>query len=116
MEQENLSPRYRRPGEVSRAARGRTASGGHRERQSTEAGHRDGTARSSEEGPVMGLERRATSREVVYEKATSRIGFYLTTTGLNCHATLVSVGIALSFPAGGQDFRAHVAAGLGPFA
>ena len=38
--------------------RGRTASGGHRKRQSTGAGHRDGTARSSEEGPVMGLERR----------------------------------------------------------
>ena len=30
----------------------------HRERQSTEAGHRGGTARSSGEGPVMGLERR----------------------------------------------------------
>src|SRR5258707_2124299 len=39
-------------------ARGRTASGGHRERQSTDAGHGDGTARSSEEGRVMGLERR----------------------------------------------------------
>src|SRR5215471_3338075 len=40
------------------AARGRTASGDRRERQSTEAGHRGGTARSSGEGPVMGLERR----------------------------------------------------------
>src|SRR5690348_16845018 len=40
------------------AARGRTASGGHCERQSTEAGHRGGTARSSGEGPVMGPERR----------------------------------------------------------
>ena len=30
----------------------------HRERQSTEAGHRGGTARSSGEGPVMGPERR----------------------------------------------------------
>src|SRR5438477_10363934 len=58
MEQENLSPRYRRPGEVVLAARGRAASGGHRKRQSTEAGHRGGTARSSGEGPVMGLERR----------------------------------------------------------
>jgi hypothetical protein len=38
-------------GEVAHlAARGRTASGGHRERQGTEAGHRGGTARSSEEG------------------------------------------------------------------
>src|SRR5215469_18534646 len=56
MERENLSPRYRRPGVP--AARGRAASGGHRERQGTEAGHRGGTARSSGEGPVMGLERR----------------------------------------------------------
>ena len=31
---------------------------GHRKRQSTDAGHRDGPARSSDEGPVMGLERR----------------------------------------------------------
>src|ERR1700751_5634651 len=60
MEQENLSPRYRRPGEVVVVAgRGRTASGEHRKRQSTEAGHRGGTARSSGEGPVMGLERRS---------------------------------------------------------
>jgi hypothetical protein len=58
MEQENLSPRYRRPGRTFLAARGRTASGGHRERQSTEAGRGGGTARSSEAGPVMGLERR----------------------------------------------------------
>src|SRR5216683_8327451 len=61
MEQENLSPRQRRPGargDPAPVARGRTASGGHCERQSTEAGHRGGTARSSGEGPVMGLERR----------------------------------------------------------
>jgi hypothetical protein len=58
MEQENLSPRSRRLGEVSPAASGRTASGGRREWQSTEAGHRGGRARSSGEGPVMGLERR----------------------------------------------------------
>src|SRR6516165_4604548 len=58
MEQENLSPRCRRPGVCGLAARGRAANGGHRERQSTEAGHRGGAARSSEEGPVMGLERR----------------------------------------------------------
>src|SRR5262249_10864814 len=38
----------------------------------------------------------------------------LSTNGLNCHATLASVGIALSFPAGGEDFRAHVAAGPRP--
>src|SRR5258708_16052106 len=58
MEQENLSPRYLRPGGVL-AGRGRTASGEHCERQSTDAGHRGGTARSSGEGPVMGLERRS---------------------------------------------------------
>src|SRR5690348_2048237 len=58
MEQENLSPRCRRPGAFGLAARGRAASGGHRKRQSTEAGHRGGAARSSGEGPVMGLERR----------------------------------------------------------
>src|SRR5260370_23903382 len=61
MEQENLSPRYRRPGELGRVAapeagRGRTASGGHCERQSTEAGHRGGTAHSSGEGSVIGPE------------------------------------------------------------
>ena len=58
MEQENLSPRYRQPGDGFLAPRGRAASGGHRKRQSTEAGHRGGTARSSGEGLVMGLERR----------------------------------------------------------
>jgi hypothetical protein len=31
------------------------------ERESTEAGHRDGVTRRSEEGPVMGLERRGDS-------------------------------------------------------
>src|SRR5262249_54773229 len=56
MEQENLSPRYQRPGVP--AARGSTASGGHRERQSTEAGHRGGAARRSGGGPVMGVEGR----------------------------------------------------------
>jgi hypothetical protein len=40
------------------AARGRTPSRGNGEGQSTDAGHRDGPARSSGEGPVMGLERR----------------------------------------------------------
>ncbi len=74
MEQENLSSRYCRPemGDGARmAARGRTASGGHRERQSTDAGHRGGTARSSGEGPVMGLERRdvASCRRVPDEPA-----------------------------------------------
>jgi hypothetical protein len=45
------------------AARGRTPSGGHREGQST-AGHRGGPARSSGEGPVMGLERRGRAGQV----------------------------------------------------
>jgi len=63
MEQENLSSRYRSTRSAGSSiplglARGRTASDEHRERQSTDAGHRGGTARSSGEGPVMGLERR----------------------------------------------------------
>src|ERR1700728_1332285 len=45
-------------------ARGRTPSGGHREGQSTDAGHRDGPARSSDEGPVMGLEPRGRAGQV----------------------------------------------------
>ena len=57
MEQENLSSRNRRPGLFGQPARGRTASGGHRKRRST-ARHRDGPARSSGDGPVMGPERR----------------------------------------------------------
>jgi len=67
MEQENLSPRNRRPGRAgvarSLAARGRTPSGGHREGQST-AGHRGGPARSSGEGPVTGLERRGRAGQI----------------------------------------------------
>src|SRR5262252_8419235 len=39
--------------------KGQAASGSNREGESTEAGHRGGAARSSVEGPVMGLERRA---------------------------------------------------------
>jgi len=39
-------------------AKGRTPSGVNREGQSTDAGHWDGAARSSDEGPVMGLEPR----------------------------------------------------------
>ena len=44
-------------------ARGRTPSGGNREGQST-ARHRGGPARSSDEGPVMGLERRGRAGQV----------------------------------------------------
>ena len=43
--------------------RGRTPSGRNREGQST-AGHRGGTARSSGEGPVMGLERRGRAGQI----------------------------------------------------
>jgi len=39
-------------------AKGRTPSGVNREGLSTDAGHWDGAARSSDEGPVMGLEPR----------------------------------------------------------
>ena len=46
------------------AARGRTPSGGHREGQSTDARHRGGPARSSDEGPVMGLEQRGRAGQV----------------------------------------------------
>src|SRR5665811_2405124 len=45
-------------------SRGRTASGEHRERQSTDARHRGGTTRSSDEGPVMGLERRGRAGQI----------------------------------------------------
>ena len=38
--------------------KGQAASGSNREGESTEAGRRGGAARSSVEGPVMGLERR----------------------------------------------------------
>src|ERR1700728_3167917 len=62
MEQENLSPRYCRPVEMGDVgplvARGRAASEDHRERQSTDAGHRGGPVRSSDEGPVVGREPR----------------------------------------------------------
>ena len=68
MEQENLSSRYRRPVEMGEigplVARGRTPSGGHRKGQSTDAGHRDGPACSSDEGPVMGLEPRGRAGQV----------------------------------------------------
>ena len=40
-------------------AKGEVQMGGPHEDKSTEAGHRDGTARSSGEGPVMGVERRS---------------------------------------------------------
>ena len=39
-------------------AKGKGASGSHREAESTDASERGGLPRSSDEGPVMGLERR----------------------------------------------------------
>jgi len=60
MEQENLSSRYRRPGDMGEGsplvARGRVARGDNRKRQSTDARHRGGPARSSAEGLVTGPE------------------------------------------------------------
>src|SRR5664279_2853318 len=44
--------------------RGRTPSGGHRKGQSTDARHRGGRARSSDEGPVMGSERRGRAGQI----------------------------------------------------
>jgi len=68
MEQENLSSRYRRPVDGARlvpwVARGRTPSGRNRKGQSTDARHRGGPARSSDEGPVMGLEPRGRAGQV----------------------------------------------------
>jgi hypothetical protein len=62
MEQENQSLRCcpgRSTGPVApRPAKGRASSGDNREGQSTDAEHWDGAARSSNEGPVMGLEPR----------------------------------------------------------
>src|SRR6516225_4403104 len=43
---------------TSEDVKGQAASGSNREGESTEAGRRGGAARSSDEGPVMGLERR----------------------------------------------------------
>ena len=67
MEQENLSPRNRRSVEMGEAgplaARGRTGSGRHREGQST-ARHRGGTARMSDEDPVMGSEQRGRAGQI----------------------------------------------------
>lgn len=72
MEQENLSSRDRDwSGCGPAVTRGRAVTGGIRERQST-AGHRGGPARSSGEGPVMGLERRGRADQVVVR--STRIG------------------------------------------
>ena len=65
MEQENLSSRYRSEWPWwAGQARGRTPSGRNHKGQSTDAGHRGGPARSSDEGPVMGLERRGRAGKV----------------------------------------------------
>lgn len=68
MEQENLSSRYRRPvggrGCARWSTRGRTPGEESHQGQSTDARHRGGPARSSDEGPVMGLEPRGRAGQV----------------------------------------------------
>lgn len=49
---------------ATRLAKGRTSSNDNCERESTDAGHRGGTARSSEEVPVMGMEQRGRAGQV----------------------------------------------------
>ena len=58
------------PDWVRLAARGRTPREAYPEAESTDAGHRGGPARSSGEGPVMGLERRG--RVVLVSLAVNR--------------------------------------------
>ena len=68
MEQENLSSRYEWPvemGDVSPLVVKRENPCGHGHvGESTDARHRGGPARSSDEGPVMGLERRSRAGQV----------------------------------------------------
>ena len=68
MEQENLSSRYRRRVEWAQLAylvvEREDPKRQHREGQSTDARHRDGPARSSDEGAVMALERRSRAGQV----------------------------------------------------
>src|SRR5215813_3612347 len=40
---------------------------------------------------------------------------YLSSNSLDCHSLLFSIVRFSGLPAGGEDFRAHVPAGLGPF-
>lgn len=54
------------------AARGRVPSGGHREGQSTDAEHRGGPARSSDDGLVMGPERRCRASQI--DQRSTRTG------------------------------------------
>jgi hypothetical protein len=68
MEQENLSSRYERPdatGDVCLlVAERENPNGRNLWGQSTDARHRGGPARSSDEGSVMGLERRGRAGQV----------------------------------------------------
>jgi hypothetical protein len=43
------------------------------------------------------------------------IGFYLSTNSLNCHVRFSSFFLLFELAAASEDFRAHIAAGLGPF-
>jgi len=52
----------------------RTPSGGNREGESSDAGHRDGPTRTSDEGPVMGLERRGRVARAGFQVNRLRVG------------------------------------------
>ena len=69
MEQENLSPRHGRPvalGAVGTVVVEREKPRGQGQRgESTDVRHRGGPARSSDEGPVMGLEPRGRAGQVI---------------------------------------------------
>ena len=52
------SPRKRGPYSMPNDTKGEVQVGSPHESRSTDAGHRDGAARSRGEGPVMGLDRR----------------------------------------------------------
>jgi hypothetical protein len=62
---------------------------------------------------------RATSSEMVYEMATSRPISILSRNYPYCQFSPTSIILPYSgaggFPADGEDFHAHIAAGLGPF-
>jgi hypothetical protein len=68
-----------RPGSGAVVARGRssgarTPSSGNCEGESSDAGHRGGPTRSSDEGPVMGLERRGRVVLVSFQANRLRVG------------------------------------------
>ena len=70
MEQENLSSRYERPVEMGDAGplvvKRENPMWPRPQGESTDARHRGGPARSSDEGPVMGLERRGWAGQITH--------------------------------------------------